>query len=90
MVIPENKIISITEFLRNFKEISHKLETDEVNFIFKNNKPDKVIMTFEKYKKVIELLDYLEHKTLYDEIKDFEKNDTHKRYSHEEILNLLE
>jgi len=90
MVIPENKIISITEFLRNFKEISKKLESDEINYIFKNNKPDKVIMTYEKYKKIIKLIDYLEHKSIYEEIKSFEKNDTEKRYSHEEVLKMLE
>lgn len=90
MVIPENKIISITEFLRNFKEVSKKLDSDEINFIFKNNKPDKVIMTYQKYKQTMELIDCLEHKSIYKEIKEFEENDNGKRYSHEDVLNMLD
>jgi PHD/YefM family antitoxin component YafN of YafNO toxin-antitoxin module len=76
VTIPENKIISISDVQRKFKEISEKIETDQIGFIFKNNKPDKVIMTFEKYKKIIEALELLEHAEIYKEIQESENSET--------------
>ena len=88
--IPEKQIVSVTDFLRNFKAINKNLEKEKINFIFKNNKPSKVIMTYDKYKEIMEILEYVEHKAIHEEIKNFEENDTGKRYSSEEVFDILD
>ena len=34
--IPIDKIIPVSDLVRNFKEISKKIELDNINFLFKN------------------------------------------------------
>jgi len=87
VTIPENKIISISDVQRKFKEVSEKIETDQIGFIFKNNKPDKVIMTFEKYKKIIEALELIEHTEIYREVKEAE---TDEEVSFEDAMSQLQ
>jgi hypothetical protein len=81
--VPINKIISSSELTRNYKEMSKKIDQDGIDFVFKNNTPDKVIMTYSKYQ---EFLDMLEHIEIYLTVKKFDENDNGKRYTLDEVL----
>lgn len=81
--IPSNKIISSTDLVRNYKEISNKIDSDGMDFIFKNNKPDKVIMRYEKF---LELIDLVEHADIFLTVKKFDETDDGKRFSIDEAF----
>lgn len=85
--IPSNKIISSTDLIRNYKEMSIKIDSDGMDFIFKNNKPDKVIMTYDKF---IEFIDLIEHSEIYSIVKKSDEEDTGKNYTLEEALKILD
>lgn len=54
VMIPSDKIISTTDLVRNYKKVSLKIEEEDINFIFKNNKPYMVVMTCEYYKLLLD------------------------------------
>jgi hypothetical protein len=87
--VPVDKIIPVGEFVRNFKNMNKKIEKDSVNFLFKNNKPDKVIMTFEKYTELIKLVEELETLQCKQEIAISESKDDKQSYEIEEVFNNL-
>ena len=86
--VPVNRIISVTDFVRNFKEMNKKVEEDNINFLFKNNKPDKVIMTFDKYVELMELINKIEDLECKSEIMKAEL-DNKKTYSVDEVFDNL-
>jgi uncharacterized membrane protein len=57
MNIPENQIVSITDFLKNYKKYDKQIQEDGTIIIFKNNKPSKVIMRHDIYVKIINTLE---------------------------------
>jgi PHD/YefM family antitoxin component YafN of YafNO toxin-antitoxin module len=81
--IPDTKIISSTELARNFREMNEKIDNDKIDFIFRNNKPDKVIMTYDKYKL---LMDYIEHLSIYNQT---QREDDTEEYSIEQAFDFL-
>jgi PHD/YefM family antitoxin component YafN of YafNO toxin-antitoxin module len=86
--VPVNRIISVTDFVRNFKEMNKKVEKDNINFLFKNNKPDKVIMTFDKYVELMEIINKIEDLECKSEIMKSELNDK-KSHTVDEVFDNL-
>lgn len=63
MNIPSDRIISATKIQGEYKEVEKMLKEKGILFIFKNNKPDLVIMTFDEYEKLYGLVKELDRAT---------------------------
>ncbi len=81
--IPDNSIISSTDINRHYNKVSQKADTNGSVFVFKNNKPDKVLMTFDMYK---EMQDYIEQLECFISVKQFEDKKDKKFYDAESVI----
>ena len=54
--ITKQEIVSASEVVRNFSKIRTEVKENSRMIIFKNNKPDLVLLDFSEYEKLLELL----------------------------------
>ena len=54
--ITKQEIISTSEVVRNFSKIRAEVKENSRMIVFKNNKPDLVLLDFSEYEKMLELL----------------------------------
>ena len=54
--ITKQEIVSASEVVRNFSKIRDEVKENSRMIVFKNNKPDLVLLDFSEYEKMLELL----------------------------------
>ena len=54
--ITKQEIVSTSEVVRNFSKIRTEVKENSRIIVFKNNKPDLVLLDFSEYEKMLELL----------------------------------
>ena len=54
--ITKQEIVSASEVVRNFSKIRTEVKENSRMIVFKNNKPDLVLLDFNEYEKLLELL----------------------------------
>ena len=54
--ITKQEIVSASEVVRNFSKIRAEVKENSRMIVFKNNKPDLVLLDFSEYEKLLELL----------------------------------
>ena len=54
--ITKQEIVSTSEVVRNFSKIRAEVKENSRMIVFKNNKPDLVLLDFSEYEKLLELL----------------------------------
>ena len=54
--ITKQEIVSASEVVRNFSKIRTEVKENSRMIVFKNNKPDLVLLDFSEYEKMLELL----------------------------------
>ena len=54
--ITKQEIVSASEVVRNFSKIRAEVKENSRMIVFKNNKPDLVLLDFSEYEKILELL----------------------------------
>ena len=54
--ITKQEILSASEVVRNFSKIRTEVKENSRMIVFKNNKPDLVLLDFSEYEKLLELL----------------------------------
>ena len=54
--ITKQEIVSASELVRNFSKIRTEVKENSRMIVFKNNKPDLVLLDFSEYEKMLELL----------------------------------
>ena len=54
--ITKQEIVSASEVVRNFSKIRTEVKENSRMIVFKNNKPDLVLLDFSEYEKLLELL----------------------------------
>ena len=86
MQIAANAIIPITEATKHFKAACDKTKELGTTFIFKNNRPDIVMMDIARYEQLMAVLDALEHSEIAALIAEREANDSGKRFSLDDVL----
>lgn len=60
--IPTKAIISSTDIKRNLKKVDACIEENGTCFIFKNNNPERVLMSIDEYTKLMDYIKKLEQK----------------------------
>ena len=58
--ITKQEIVSASELVRNFSKIRTEVKENSRMIVFKNNKPDLVLLDFSEYEKMLELLKKIE------------------------------
>ena len=61
MTFPADAIIPITEATKHFRTTCDKTKQLGTTFIFKNNRPDIVMMDISRYEQLFSMLETLEH-----------------------------
>ncbi len=85
MRFTEEEIISTTDITKNFAQCRDKTKEIDRTIIFKNNKPDLVLLDFDFYKKLQELADTLEDIDITRMIEERRERDNGKRLSLAEV-----
>lgn len=89
MNIASKNIISSTDITKSYKDCREKAKRNGKTIIFKNNKPDMVLMDFDKYEELNAIIEEVEHMEIYELIQERNKNDNGKRYSLSEVKDIL-
>ena len=85
MQITVDSIIPITDATKHFKDACQKTKDLGTTFIFKNNKPDIVMMDIAKYSDIMAVLDNIEHSEIHAMVEARKAADNGKRYSVDEL-----
>jgi len=86
MQIAVDAIIPITEATKHFKDACEKTKILGTTFIFKNNRPDIVMMDIASYQRFMSMMDDIEHFEIATMVEKRKKSDSGKRYSFEEVV----
>ena len=86
MQIAVDAIIPITEATKHFKDACEKTKTLGTTFIFKNNRPDIVMMDIVRYQRFMSVMEDIEHFEIASMIEERKKSDNGKRYSFDEVV----
>ena len=86
MQISIDAIIPITDATKHFKDACEKTKTLGTTFIFKNNRPDIVMMDITSYERFMSVLDNMDHLEIAAMVENRKRADTGKRYSFDEVV----
>jgi PHD/YefM family antitoxin component YafN of YafNO toxin-antitoxin module len=86
MQITVDAIIPITDATKHFKNACEKTKKLGTTFIFKNNRPDIVMMDIDRYEQFISVLEDMEHREIAAMVESRKKTDSGKRYSLDEVI----
>ena len=87
MQVAVNAIIPITSATKHFKAACERTKELGTTFIFKNNRPDIVMMDMRKYEQIMSILDDMEHSEIATLIAERKAKDNGRRFPLEEVLN---
>lgn len=86
MLFDENRFISITETKQKQKEFINKINKEDEILVLSNNKPCYVALSWDRYKKLSEELEYYKEKELIEaRLKDIDDIDISSLKSHDEL-----
>ena len=85
LAITKNEIVSSSELVKNFSKLRNKVKNNSKLIIFKNNKPDLVLIDFNQYEKLLEQIDLMEDILISKTIEERDKEDDKVRYSFDDI-----
>ena len=86
MQISADAIIPITDATKHFKDACEKTKILGTTFIFKNNRPDIVMMDITKYERFMSILDDLEHTEIAEMVETRKKADTGMRFYFDDVV----
>jgi hypothetical protein len=86
MQIAANTIIPITDAMKHFKSACDKTKEYGTTFIFKNNRPEIVMMDIVKYEQLLSVLDNMEHSEIAALVVDRKAKDSGKRFTLNEVV----
>ena len=86
MTIQADAIIPITEATKHFKATCDKTKELGTTFIFKNNRPDIVMMDITRYEQLFNLLETLEHSEIAALVAERRLKDTGKRIPMDDVI----
>jgi len=86
MQISMNAIVPITEATKHFKDVCEKTKALGATFIFKNNRPDIVMMDIARYEQLVSMLEDVEHAEIAALVEQRKSADSGKRFTLDEVL----
>ena len=73
--ITKQEIVSASELVRNFSKIRTEVKENSRMIVFKNNKPDLVLLDFSEYEKLLERINIMEDLLISKTIEERDKED---------------
>ena len=86
MTFPADAIIPITEATKHFRTTCDKTKQLGTTFIFKNNRPDIVMMDIVRYEQLFSMLETLEHAEIAVLVAERKANDSGKRIPMNDVI----
>ena len=86
MQISTDAIIPITDAAKSFKSACDKTREHGTTFIFKNNRPDIVMMDISRYRQIMSVLELIEHMEIAEMVSVRKALDNGKRFGLDEVL----
>ena len=86
MQITMNAIIPITDATKHFKTACEKTKELGTTFVFKNNRPDIVMMDIAKYEQFLSVLEDIEQLEIASMVDERKAKDSGKRFSLDEVI----
>ncbi|MCL2699372.1 MAG: type II toxin-antitoxin system Phd/YefM family antitoxin [Defluviitaleaceae bacterium] len=86
MTFPADAIIPITEATKHFRTTCDKTKQLGTTFIFKNNRPDIVMMDISRYEQLFSMLETLEHSEIAALVAERKADDNGKRIPLSEVI----
>ena len=83
--ITKQEIVSTSEVVRNFSKIRAEVKENSRMIVFKNNKPDLVLLDFDEYEKLLERINIMEDLLISKTIEERDKEDDQVRHSFDGI-----
>ena len=83
--ITKQEIVSTSEVVRNFSKIRAEVKENSRMIVFKNNKPDLVLLDFDEYEKLLEHINIMEDLLISKTIEERDKEDNGTRYPFDNI-----
>lgn len=81
IIMKKNDIVSSSELVKNFSKFRDEVKKKSKMIVFKNNKPDMVLVDFDEYEKLLTNLEILEDMNIMKSIEERERNDNGVRHS---------
>ncbi|MGL5723223.1 type II toxin-antitoxin system Phd/YefM family antitoxin [Cetobacterium sp.] len=81
IIMKKNDIVSSSELVKNFSKFRDEVKKKSKMIVFKNNKPDMVLVDFDEYEKLLTNLEILEDISIMKSIEERERNDNGVRHS---------
>ena len=88
--ITKQDIVSTSEVVRNFSKIRAEVKENSRMIVFKNNKPDLVLLDFSEYEKLLERINIMEDLLISKTIEERDKENKSIRHSFEDAKLLSE
>ena len=88
--ITKQEIVSTSEVVRNFSKIRTEVKENSRMIVFKNNKPDLVLLDFSEYEKLLERINIMEDLLISKTIEERDKEDNGTRHLFEDAKLLSE
>lgn len=91
LYIKGSEVVSCSDISRNFSKYRAdiKEQNKEKLVIFKNNKPDMVLLSYEKFEEILDLLNRLEDEIIYKTIESRPSKDDDPIYTLDDVKNKL-
>lgn len=86
LTIREDRIVSSTDIVRDFKACREKVKKISHIVVFKNNAPDLVLVDYDEYKKLIEIANILDDISIAETIEERDKRDSGIRHTLEDVI----
>lgn len=90
IMMERKEIVSASDVVKNFSKVRDIVKNTSKMFVFKNNKPDMVLVDFNEYERLLTKMDMLEDQIILNKIMDRDKRDNGIRHSLEDIENYID
>ena len=88
IMMERHSIVSVTDLVKNFASIRQKAKEGSNMFVFKNNKPDLVILDIDEYAKLLETAELLENLSIIKMVEERDKNDNGVLYTSDDVTRM--
>ncbi|WP_270670885.1 MULTISPECIES: type II toxin-antitoxin system Phd/YefM family antitoxin [Peptostreptococcaceae] len=89
LLMGKKDIVSSSEISKNFSKYRKQAKEHSKIFVFKNNKPDLVMLDYDQFESIMNKLNQLEDDLIYEKLKNRPFHEGDKTYSLKETKNMI-
>lgn len=89
LLMGKKDIVSSSEISKNFSKYRKQVKENSKIFVFKNNKPDLVMLDYDQFESIMDKLNKLEDDLIYEKLQNRPFTEGDKTYSLKETKNII-